>query len=98
MVGELAYHCLVMRVHEIADSIKVVAAVLALGTIGASDVGPALARGGAPNIMDSPGYQRRLQESRQQLGAPYTVPPAAYPRQTLQRKHWQHHRKRQHRR
>jgi hypothetical protein len=27
----------------------------------------AFARGGAPSIMDSPGYQRRLQESRQQL-------------------------------
>jgi hypothetical protein len=26
----------------------------------------AFARGGAPNIMNSPGYQRRLQESRQQ--------------------------------
>jgi hypothetical protein len=28
---------------------------------------PVLARGGAANIMNSPGYQRRLQESRQQL-------------------------------
>jgi hypothetical protein len=28
---------------------------------------PVLARGGAGNIMNSPGYQRRLQESRQQL-------------------------------
>jgi hypothetical protein len=28
---------------------------------------PALARGGGANIMNSPGYQRRLQESRQQL-------------------------------
>jgi hypothetical protein len=27
---------------------------------------PLLARGGAANIMNSPGYQRRLQESRQQ--------------------------------
>jgi hypothetical protein len=26
----------------------------------------AFARGGAPSIMNSPGYQRRLQESRQQ--------------------------------
>jgi hypothetical protein len=30
---------------------------------------PSFARGGAPNLMDSPGYQRRLQESRQQLQA-----------------------------
>jgi hypothetical protein len=28
---------------------------------------PVVARGGAANIMNSPGYQRRLQESRQQL-------------------------------
>jgi hypothetical protein len=28
---------------------------------------PVFARGGAANIMNSPGYQRRLQESRQQL-------------------------------
>ena len=32
---------------------------------------PVLARGGAAaNIMNSPGYQRRLQESRQQLSQP----------------------------
>jgi hypothetical protein len=32
---------------------------------------PLFARGGAASIMNSPGYQRRLQESRQQLpGAP----------------------------
>jgi hypothetical protein len=31
---------------------------------------PLLARGGPPSIMDSPGYQRRLQESRQQLAEP----------------------------
>lgn len=48
------------------------------------DVGPAFARGGAANIMDSPGYQRRLQESRQQLQQPYTTPPAVYPRQRVE--------------
>jgi hypothetical protein len=31
---------------------------------------PLSARGGAANIMNSPGYQRRLQESRQQLSQP----------------------------
>jgi len=31
---------------------------------------PLLARGAAPSIMNSPGYQRRLQESRQQLSQP----------------------------
>jgi hypothetical protein len=31
---------------------------------------PLFARGGAASIMNSPGYQRRLQESRQQLSQP----------------------------
>jgi hypothetical protein len=35
---------------------------------------PVLARGGPPSIMDSPGYQRRLQESRQQLSEPEVRP------------------------
>ncbi|RJF74347.1 hypothetical protein [Rhodopseudomonas palustris] len=49
----------------------------------AATAGPAFARGGAPSIMDSPGYQRRLQESRQQLQQPYLAPPAVYPRQRV---------------
>ncbi|MGJ4886955.1 hypothetical protein ACQR1Y_02110 [Bradyrhizobium sp. HKCCYLRH3099] len=48
-------------------------AAAALAMVSASE--PVLARGAAANIMNSPGYQRRLQESRQQLGAP---PPAPY--------------------
>ncbi|MGJ4950557.1 hypothetical protein [Bradyrhizobium sp. HKCCYLS20291] len=63
-------------------------AVAALALLTASE--SALARGAAANIMNSPGYQRRLQESRQQLGAP--APLVAEPR---------HHRpkaKRHHRR
>jgi hypothetical protein len=35
---------------------------------------PLFARGGAANIMNSPGYQRRLQESRQQLAQPDIQP------------------------
>jgi len=35
----------------------------------------AFARGGAASIMNSPGYQRRLQESRQQLAQPDLQPP-----------------------
>lgn len=31
---------------------------------------PVFGRGGAASIMNSPGYQRRLQESRQQLAQP----------------------------
>jgi len=40
---------------------------------------PSFARGGAPNLMDSPGYQRRLQESRQQLQVqPVPTQPAVH--------------------
>ena len=40
---------------------------------------PMFARGGgAANIINSPGYQRRLQESRQQLSQPDAQPPAAH--------------------
>src|SRR3954453_9954249 len=42
--------------------------IIALGTAASALVNePLLARGGAASIMNSPGYQRRLQESRQQL-------------------------------
>ncbi|HTO66396.1 MAG TPA: hypothetical protein VMM15_34670 [Bradyrhizobium sp.] len=51
-------------------------AVLAVATILAGE--PVLARGGAANIMNSPGYQRRLQESRQQLAEPRVPPSPAH--------------------
>lgn len=45
---------------------------------------PAVARGGAPNLMNSPGYQRALEESRKRyresVSEPYVKPPAVYPR------------------
>jgi hypothetical protein len=40
---------------------------------------PGFARGGAASIMNSPGYQRRLQESRQQLAQPVLQPSPAVP-------------------
>jgi hypothetical protein len=46
----------------------------------AASSGPLLARGGPPSIMDSPGYQRRLQESRQQLAEPSVQPSPAHRR------------------
>lgn len=60
-------------------------AALGAGLIAGS--GAALARGGAANIMDSPGYQRALQESRKRLqqqpgptmAQPFAAPPVAYP-------------------
>ncbi|MBI5130383.1 MAG: hypothetical protein HZA66_13150 [Rhodopseudomonas palustris] len=63
-------------------TITLSAACAALALV-AIDTGPAFARGGAANIMDSPGYQRRLKESREQLQQPYTTPPAVYPRQSV---------------
>src|ERR1700686_2611253 len=43
---------------------------------------PVFARGGgAGNILNSPGYQRRLQESRQQLSQPGVQPSATHRRE-----------------
>ncbi len=52
---------------------------------------PTFARGGGPIQSNWAGYQRRLVESRGQLGAtlPYTTPPSAYPG-----KKWKKRRKR----
>ncbi|WP_316173999.1 MULTISPECIES: hypothetical protein [unclassified Bradyrhizobium] len=65
------------------------AAASALAMMMASE--PALARGAAASIMNSPGYQRRLQESRQQLGAP--PPFVAEPRyhRPKAKRHRRHH-------
>lgn len=61
-------------------SIKLAAAfLLALAAIDFAGMATADARGGGGNTMNFPGYQRRLQESRGQLGQPYTTPPSAYP-------------------
>ena len=54
--------------------------------------GEAFARGGAANIMNSPGYQRRLQESRgyvpNQSGSIFTTQsPKAQSAKTLRRRH-----------
>ncbi len=50
---------------------------LIVAAIAAAIIGsraPVLARGGAASIMNSPGYQRRLQESRQQVSQPDVQP------------------------
>jgi hypothetical protein len=61
---------------------KLAAALLVLiGALEFSNVAAALARGGAASIMNSPGYQRRLQESRQQYSRSYVQHP---------RKKWHH--------
>lgn len=70
-------------------------AVLLLGAVAltAWDSRPVQARPGGSSFMDSPGYQRRLQESRGQvtnqsgsLTRPYTRPPAVYPRQPVKKR------------
>ena len=53
----------------------------------------ASARGSGPITTNSQSYQRRLDESRKQLGVdpvaqptqPYTAPPAVYPRRPVKR-------------
>jgi hypothetical protein len=51
----------------VKNTLKLALAVVPMAIAMAALREPVLARGGPPNIMDSPGYQRRLQESRQQL-------------------------------
>jgi hypothetical protein len=64
-------------------ALKLSLAAAALMSAFAVSSGPLFARGGA-NIMNSPGYQRRLQESRQQL--PQSgVQPSTHRRKTRHR-------------
>jgi hypothetical protein len=62
-------------------------AAIATAILGSS--APVLARGGAASIMNSPGYQRRLQESRQQVSEP-GVQPASVHRGHKPRHHHRH--------
>ncbi|MBI3700841.1 MAG: hypothetical protein HY242_10410 [Afipia sp.] len=66
---------------------KFAAALLML--VAFADVPSAFARGGGANLMSSPGYQRRLQESRQEYSRAYTTPPAVYPGRKW--RHRRHH-------
>lgn len=68
------------------DHIKpIIAFLLLIAVAQLSSLTPAAARGGGSNIMNSPGYQRALQESRQRQVEPYVKPPAVDPRKT-----WRH--------
>ena len=58
--------------------------LLALG-ISMLSAGLVFARGGAANLLNSPGYQRALEESRKRQAEPYLKPPTVYPR-----KKWRH--------
>jgi hypothetical protein len=71
---------------------RAVCLTAALAAIEFIDPGEAFARGGAANIMNSPGYQRRLQESRgyvpNQSGSIVAPqPPKAQNVKTLRRRH-----------
>jgi hypothetical protein len=58
-------------------------AAVAMAVAGSTELVFARA-GGAANIMNSPGYQRRLQESRQQLSQPGVQPSSTH------RRKWRH--------
>jgi hypothetical protein len=67
--------------------LSLAAAAIATAILGSS--APVFARGGAASIMNSPGYQRRLQESRQQVPQP-EVQPASTHRGHKPRHHHRH--------
>ena len=68
------------------NSLKLLLALGATAMAVAVSSEPVLARGGAAaNIMNSPGYQRRLQESRQQL--PTGVQPSSTSRRKARHRH-----------
>lgn len=68
--------------------------VLAAALIGIWSATPASARGAAPSIMSSPGYQRALEESRKRyrdsVREPAARSPAVKPRKTSRHHHRQH--------
>jgi hypothetical protein len=69
------------------NSLKLLLALAATAMAVGVSSEPVFARGGgAGNILNSPGYQRRLQESRQQLS------PGVQPSSTHRRK-WRHRRR-----
>jgi hypothetical protein len=69
------------------NSLKLLLALGATAMAVAVSSEPVFARGGgAANIMNSPGYQRRLQESRQQL-SPSVQPSSIYRRKARHRRH-----------
>jgi hypothetical protein len=69
---------------------------MALAVIACGGIDAAMARGGAASIMDSPGYQRRLQESRgyvtNQSGSLFSAAPPAQPAPAIRVRKRRHHR------
>jgi hypothetical protein len=75
------------RIFDMEKPLSCFLAVVAVATaiLGAS--APAFARGGAASIMNSPGYQRRLQESRQQASQPDVQPASLHHKPGHQHRH-----------
>ena len=70
------------------NSLKLSLTLAALAMVIVVPSKPMLARGGgASNILNSPGYQRRLQESRQQLSQPGVQRSSVYRRKWRHRRH-----------
>ena len=63
-----------------------IAILLTAVAIGIWSTKPVFARGAAANIMNSPGYQRALEESRKRQAEPYLKKPAVYPRKKWQQR------------
>jgi hypothetical protein len=74
------------RTFEMKIFLRLTLAMAATATAIAVSSERLLARGGGGNIMNSPGYQRRLQESRQQLSTP-PVQPYSAPRRRSRHRH-----------
>ncbi|CAN5513943.1 hypothetical protein BH11PSE4_BH11PSE4_30500 [soil metagenome] len=75
---------------------QAMAMAIALAIIECAGISAASARGGGSNFMNSPGYQRRLQESRgyvtDQSGSLFASPARAPAPAVRVRKHRHHHR------
>lgn len=73
--------------------LKIAAALLAVfAAVELSSLAPAFARGGGANLMNSPGYQRRLQESRQEYSRAYTQSLGVYPGRKWRHRVWRRER------
>lgn len=65
--------------------VRILAAIVSLAAaLALFPATPASARGAAPSVMNSPGYQRALEDSRKRyresVGEPYLRAPTVYPR------------------
>jgi len=74
---------------NMTGKMKAVLALLGFAALAGFSAAPAHARGGGANLLNSPGYQRALEESRKARVQAYTTPPAVYPGRKW--RHRRHH-------